>query len=59
MERQEMIRRVIELARSTGSITFDQLDDFLSSFAVEPEDIEALFVALRDEGIKLVEDDPS
>ncbi|MDI4239197.1 RNA polymerase sigma factor region1.1 domain-containing protein [Bradyrhizobium sp. Arg237L] len=54
-----MIRRVIELARSAGSITFDQLDDFLSSFAVESEDIEALLGALRDEGISLVEDDPS
>jgi len=52
----EAIRRAIEIAGPTGSITFDQLNDLVPSDLFEPEDIEALFSALSDEGIQLVEE---
>ncbi|WP_234683443.1 RNA polymerase sigma factor region1.1 domain-containing protein [Bradyrhizobium monzae] len=49
----------LELGRPTGFITFDQLNDLLPSNNVTPEDIEAVMRALSDEGINIVESDPS
>jgi hypothetical protein len=40
-------------------ITFDQLNDLLPSATITPEDIEAVMRALSDEGINIVESDPS
>ncbi|MET4255365.1 hypothetical protein ABIC09_000287 [Bradyrhizobium sp. S3.12.5] len=49
----------LELGRPTGVVTFDQLNDLLPSATMAPEDIEAVMQALSDEGINLVESDPS
>jgi hypothetical protein len=52
----ELIRRVIEIAGPTGTITFDQLNDLCPSHQAEPEDIEVLLSALNAEGIQIVEE---
>lgn len=59
MRRQAMIRTALELGRPTGAITFDQLDKLLPPATTEPDDIEAVMRALRDEGIGPVEGDES
>ena len=59
MLQRDMIRRAIELGRLTGEITFDQLNDLLSSATTEPEDIETIMQALSDEGINVIEGDQS
>lgn len=60
MKQQDAIRMALELGRRTGSIiTFDQLNGLLPPATVPPEDIEAVMQALSDEGINLVESDPS
>ena len=57
MVRQGMIQKVIELGRLKGFVTFDQLNELLPSATTEPEDIEVLMEALRDEGIDLIDED--
>jgi hypothetical protein len=52
MELQELIRRAIEIGKRTGFITFDQVHE-LCPPKRGPEDIEALFAALVDEGIQV------
>jgi hypothetical protein len=52
----ELIRRAIEVAEPTGTITFDQLNKLAPSYQIEPEDIEALLSALSDADIQLVEE---
>jgi hypothetical protein len=59
MGRQEIIQKVIELGRLRGFVTFDQLNELLPSATTEPEDIEILMEALRDEGIDLIDEDQS
>lgn len=59
MDHRDIIRRAIELARQTGVVTFDQLNELLPSTTTEPEDIEALMEALSDAGIQVVADDQS
>ena len=56
MDQRDMIRRAIELARPTGVITFDQLNELLPSTAANPEDIEAIMEALSDAGIQVKHD---
>ena len=56
MELQEIIRKAIEIGRRTGFITFDQINE-LCPRDIEPEVVEALFMALRDEGIQVADDD--
>jgi hypothetical protein len=58
VRQRDAIRRALELARPTGMITFDQLNDLLPSATIQPEDIEAVLQALSDEGINVVESDP-
>jgi hypothetical protein len=57
MVRQGMIQKVIELGRLKGFVTFDQLNELLPSATTEPEDIEIVMGALRDEGIDLIDED--
>jgi RNA polymerase primary sigma factor len=59
MGRQDIIQKVIELGRLRGFVTFDQLNELLPSATTEPEDIEVLMEALRDEGINLIDEDQS
>ncbi|WP_079544301.1 RNA polymerase sigma factor region1.1 domain-containing protein [Bradyrhizobium lablabi] len=56
MKLAELIRRAIEMAEPTGTITFNQLNDLVPSDQVGPEDIEALLSALSDADIRLVEE---
>ena len=56
---QDIIQKVIELGRLRGFVTFDQLNELLPSATTEPEDIEVLMEALRDEGINLIDEDQS
>jgi RNA polymerase primary sigma factor len=59
MGRQDIIQKVIELGRLRGFVTFDQLNELLPSATTEPENIEVLMEALRDEGINLIDEDQS
>ena len=54
-----LIKRIIELGRQRGLLTFDQLNDLLPSTTTEPEDIEVIMEALSDEGINVVNEDQS
>lgn len=54
-----IIRRIIELGRQRGFVTFDQLNELLPSATTEPEDIEAIMQALSDEGIHVTDEDQS
>jgi hypothetical protein len=51
----EIIRRAIEIGNPTGTLTFAQLNDLVQS-DLEAEDIEALFSALSEKGIQMVEE---
>jgi sigma-70-like protein len=59
MKRQDIIQKIIELGRLRGFVTFDQLNELLPSATTEPEDIEVLMEALRDEEINLIDEDQS
>lgn len=55
MKLPEIIRAAIEIGEANGTITFDQLNGLIETGKLEPEDIETLFLALRDAGINVVE----
>jgi hypothetical protein len=57
MKLPEIIRTAIEIGRRDGFVTFDQLNRLLRAATTEPEDIEALMVALSEEGINVVDND--
>ena len=58
MRRSEIIRKAIELGRMHGFVTFDQLNELCpADMTAAAEDIEAIFEALSDEGIKVIESD--
>jgi hypothetical protein len=54
MDLQEMLRLATELGHQTGSVTFDQLGE-LGIDELPAEQVEALFAALRDEGIEVTD----
>jgi len=53
MRLAEIIRTTIEIGRRNGFVTFDQLNELPPATTTEPEDIEALLQALREEKIDL------
>ena len=61
MQRQEIVRKAIELGRPNGFVTFNQLDELLRAETraetMASKDIEALLGALSDEGINVIEGD--
>jgi Sigma-70 factor, region 1.1 len=57
MPRNDIIRKAIELGRDKGFVTFDELNELLPSTMTAPEDIEAVVMALSDEGINVIADD--
>ncbi len=52
------LARLIAAGRSQGYLTFDQVNAYLPDEAVDPEKIDALLVALEDQGIELVDTPP-
>ena len=54
MDLQKIIQAATEVGQQTGFITFDQLNE-LCPQDLEPEDIETLLTALRDEGIQVID----
>ncbi len=56
MDLQKIMAKARDVARSTGTITTEQLNGLCPN-RMEPEDIAALFAALRTEGIRLKDDD--
>ncbi|CCD94088.1 conserved hypothetical protein [Bradyrhizobium sp. ORS 375] len=50
----EIIRRAIALSEPDGEITFEELNGLFGP-GRPPEDVEDVFIALRDAGIRLVE----
>jgi RNA polymerase primary sigma factor len=57
MSRSDVIRKAIELGRQKGFVTFGELNELWPSTMTEPEDIEAVMVALSEERINVVEDE--
>ncbi len=55
MDLKKIIQSAREASGQSGVITFDQLND-LCPADLGPEDVKALFAALRDEGIRLADD---
>jgi sigma-70-like protein len=51
----EVVRKAAILAKRTGHVTFDQLNELIPS-KMEPEDIEALLTALSYQGIWIAEE---
>ncbi len=49
---------LIALGKSSGFLTFDQINAYLPDEALDPEKIDALLVALEERGIELVESLP-
>lgn len=56
MEPQDIIRKIIEIGREAGFITFDQLNEIWPK-ELGPEHIEALMATLSEEDIQLTEGD--
>jgi RNA polymerase primary sigma factor len=56
MRERDIIRRVTELGRRRGFVTFDQINELLPPARTAPEVIERLFEALNREGINLTDD---
>jgi len=52
------LARLIAAGRSQGYLTFDQVNEYLPDEAVDPEKIDALLVALDEQGIELVDTPP-
>ena len=55
MRLPDIIREAIKIGETHGTITFDQLNELIGSEKLEPDDIEALFLALGENHISLVE----
>jgi hypothetical protein len=56
MDLQKIMAKARDIAKSTGTITTEQLNGMCPN-NMEPEDIAALFTALRAEGIRLKDND--
>jgi Sigma-70 factor, region 1.1 len=54
-DRENMIRRTIEIGFRTGFVTFDQLNELIAD-KLGPENIEALLEALNAEGIQVIDE---
>lgn len=54
---RDTIRKIIELGRDRGFVTFDELNELFPSTTATLEDIEAVMTALSDEGIHVIEDE--
>ncbi|GDX96440.1 RNA polymerase sigma factor SigA [Planctomycetia bacterium] len=52
------LSQLIAAGRSQGYLTFDQVNAYLPDEAVDPEKIDALLVALEEQGIELVDTPP-
>ncbi len=50
---------LIAVGRSLGYLTFDQVNEYLPDEAVDPEKIDALLVALDEQGIEIVDAAPA
>jgi hypothetical protein len=57
MPSSDIVRKAIELGRDRGFVTFNELNELLPSTMTAPEDIEAVMMALSDEGINVIEDE--
>jgi RNA polymerase primary sigma factor len=57
MKLSEIIRAAILIGRRDGFVTFDQLNELLPTATTEPEDIEAVLLALSEEKISVMDND--
>jgi len=54
----DAINALVAQAKQRGVITGDEIDDFLSSNDLNPEQLEGLYAGLERAGIEIVEEDP-
>jgi hypothetical protein len=57
MKLPEIIRTIIAAGRRNGFVTFDQINELLPAATTEPEDIEALLLALSGARIEVRDND--
>jgi RNA polymerase primary sigma factor len=53
------LRTLITLAKQQGFLTYDQVNEYLPDEAVTPEKLDNLLLALDEQGIELVTEDPT
>jgi hypothetical protein len=56
MEMSDIVRTAIKIGLRNGFVTVSQLNELLAEAGTEPEDIEALFMALSEQRIEVRED---
>jgi RNA polymerase primary sigma factor len=54
---ETIVKKVIEVAKNRGYVTFDELNDVLPSDQTSPEEIEDIMARVTEVGIDIVETD--
>jgi RNA polymerase primary sigma factor len=57
MEKDDIFEDIIEMCKSRGKLTYDEINDAVPSEWFSPEEMEELMDLLRDMGIKVVDDE--
>jgi RNA polymerase primary sigma factor len=57
MEKEDIFEDIIEMGKSRGKLTYDEINDAVPSEYFSPEEIEELIDLLHDMGIKVVDDE--
>jgi RNA polymerase primary sigma factor len=57
MEKEDIVEEIIEIGKSRGKLTYDELNDAVPSEYFSPEEIEELMNLLHDMGIEVVDED--
>ena len=57
MEKEDIFEDIIEMGKSRGKLTYDEINDAVPSEYFSPEEIEELMDLLHDMGIEVVDDE--
>ncbi|MCG2721776.1 MAG: RNA polymerase sigma factor region1.1 domain-containing protein, partial [Thermodesulfovibrionales bacterium] len=57
MEKEDIFEEIIEMGKSRGQLTYDEINDAVPSEYFSPEEIEELMDLLHDMGIEVVYDE--
>ena len=57
MEKEDIFEEIIEMGKSRGKVTYDEINDAVPSEYFSPEEIEELMALLHDMGIEVVDDE--
>ena len=56
MEKEDIFEEIIEMGKSRGKLTYDEINDAVPSEYFSPEELEELMDLLHDMGIEVVDD---